>query len=251
MKKLLSKLGAILLALLLWQGLAMLPKLSILLASPIDVILRLGSIWKEPQFFSSLWFTFWRIVLGFGIGLVLGVGLAVLAGRFSWMETLLWPYMLTIKSVPVASFVIIVLIFFRATALSVIISALMVLPILYTNTLTGIKSTNPDLDRMATIYGIPFRKKLLYVKLPQIQPYFLSGCSVALGLSWKSGVAAELIGIPTGSVGEALYESKIYLDTLDLFCWTLLVVLVSFGFEKCFLWMAKRVFRKLEVLPCR
>lgn len=223
---------AVLLALLVWQGLAMLPRLSVLLASPVEVIVRMGKLLTEPFFWPTLWYSFVRIALGFFIALVLGVVLAVLAGRFRFFETLLWPYMLTVKSVPVASFVIIILIFFTAEKLSAIISALMVLPIIYTNTLAGIRSVDPQMDRMARNFCLSPVRRFLYVRLPQIRPYFLSGCSVALGLCWKSGIAAELIGQPVGSVGNRLYLSKIYLETADLFCWTLLVVLISFLFEK-------------------
>lgn len=223
---------AVLLALLVWQGLAMLPRLSVLLASPIEVLVRMGGLLTEPFFWPTLWYSFVRIALGFFIALVLGVVLAMLAGRFRLFETLLWPYMLTVKSVPVASFVIIILIFFTAEKLSAIISALMVLPIIYTNTLAGIRAVDPQMDRMARSFCLSPVRRFLYVRLPQIRPYFLSGCSVALGLCWKSGIAAELIGQPMGSVGNRLYLSKIYLETADLFCWTLLVVLISFLFEK-------------------
>ena len=223
---------AVLLALLVWQGLAMLPRLSVLLASPIEVLVRMGGLLTEPFFWPTLWDSFVRIALGFFIALVLGVVLAMLAGRFRLFETLLWPYMLTVKSVPVASFVIIILIFFTAEKLSAIISALMVLPIIYTNTLAGIRAVDPQMDRMARSFCLSPVRRFLYVRLPQIRPYSLSGCSVALGLCWKSGIAAELIGQPMGSVGNHLYLSKIYLETADLFCWTLLVVLISFLFEK-------------------
>lgn len=231
-KQILGKAGAILLALLLWQALASFKTVSILLASPIEVLMRLGTIWKEAGFFGSVWFTFWRIALGFMLAAISGILLAVLSGRFSFVEVLLWPYMQAIKTVPVASFVVLVLLFFPSSQLSVIISFLMVLPIVYTNTLTGIKSTDPALDEMAKVYELSFMRRLLYVKLPQLRPYMLSGVQVGLGLCFKSGVAAELIGVPTGSIGEMLYEAKIYLNSPDLFCWTLVVVLLSFLFEK-------------------
>ena len=227
-----QRIGAVLLALLLWQALTLLPKFSILLASPIEVAVRLTTIWQETGFFGSVWFTFWRISLGFLLAVLLGVLLAVLSGRFSWVETLLWPYVQVIKTVPVASFVVLVLFFFSSAQLSIVISFLMVLPIVYTNTLSGIKNTDKALDEMAKVYEIPFMRRLLYVKLPQILPYFLSGCRVGLGLCFKSGVAAELIGIPDGSIGEMLYEAKIYLNSPDLFCWTFVIVLMSFAFEK-------------------
>ena len=66
-------------------------------------------------------------------------------------------------------------------------------------------------------------------------------CSVALGICWKSGVAAEVIGLPDGSIGDALYRAKITLSTGELFAWTFVIILLSAGFEKLFLALLDKV----------
>ena len=58
---------------------------------------------------------------------------------------------------------------------------------------------------------------------------------MALGICWKSGVAAEVIGLPDGSIGDALYRAKITLSTGELFAWTFVIILLSAGFEKLLL----------------
>lgn len=247
-KKQLERADAILFALALWQIAAMALDQRILLVGPIDVILRMTSIWQEELFFSAIWFSFRRIVLGFFLGFSLGVGLAILSGKFHLLEVLLWPFVITIKSVPVASFVIISLIWLTASELSIFISFLMVFPVIYTNTLEGIKSTDKQMLEMASLFRMSFGRRLLYIHLPQLKPFLLSACSVALGLSWKSGIAAEVIGIPDGSIGEMLYQSKIYFATEDLFCWTLIIVLISVGFEKLFIRLLRFLFARLERL---
>ncbi len=204
----------------------------LLLVSPVGVVKRLFEMLSEEGFFAAISFTFSKIVLGFSLGLLLGTVLALLAGRFKTVETLLWPYMLTIKSVPVASFVAIALVWMRAQNLSTLISFLMVLPIIYTNLLEGIKSVDKKMLQMADVFKMPFGRRLRFIWLPSVKSYAVSGCKIALGLAWKSGVAAELIGYPRGSVGEALYYSKMYLETADLFTWTLTIVIVSVLFEK-------------------
>lgn len=252
-KQSLQKALAVFLALVVWQTVSMLlsaySDLEFLFASPLAVGKRLFSLLGEQDFLATVWFTFKRIAGGFFFAMILGVVLAILAGRFSLIEILLWPYMVTIKSVPVASFVIFILICVGSSSLSVFISALMVLPIVYTNTLAGIHSTDKELDQMAEVFKIPFWKRMLYVKLPQVKPFFMSGVTVALGLSWKSGVAAELIGQPDGSIGEALYLSRIWYMMDDLFCWTIVIILLSFAFEKLVLFLFERLFRRLERLP--
>ena len=244
----LQRAGAILLALALWQIAAMALDQNMLLVSPVKVVTRLFTIWTEEGFFSTIWFSFQRIAGGFFLGFLLGLMLGILAGRLRFVENLLWPFVLTIKSVPVASFVIISLIWLSSSELSVFISFLMVFPVIYSNVLTGIQSTDGKLMEMAELYRLPFRKRLLYIHMPQLKPFLLSGCSVALGLSWKSGIAAEVIGIPNGSIGEMLYESKIYFNTADLFAWTVIIVLISLGFEKLFMKGLKALFQRLERL---
>ncbi len=242
----LKKILAIAAALAVWQAAAMLLDQDILLVSPLKVVSRLSTIWKEPGFLSTIGFTLWRIIAGFFLGFVVGCLLAVLASKIRIIEILLWPYMVTIKSVPVASFIIICLFFLSSSTLSVFISFLMVLPILYQNVLQGLKSADPELLEMAQVFCIPWTRRFLYILLPRLKPFLLSACSVALGLSWKAGVAAEVIGIPDGSIGEMLYQSKIYLDMDDLFAWTVIIVLTSVAFEKLFIFVLKKAFAWLE-----
>ena len=235
---------AVLLLLAIWQAAAMLLDRKILLASPVDVFLRLFTIWREEGFFASIGFSFVRIAGGFFLGLLLGTLLAVLAGRSRAMEILLHPLMLTIKSVPVASFIIIALIWMTSSSLSVFISFLMVLPVIYNNVLGGIQNTDGKLLEMADVFRFSYGKKFRYIYLPSVEPYLLSACRTALGLAWKAGIAAEVIGIPNGSIGEMLYEAKAYLNTVDLFAWTVIIVLISVLFEKLCLFVLGRILKR-------
>ena len=219
-----------------------------LFPSPVDVIMRLLTLWRENGFFIAIANSFLKIVSGFLLGLVLGMVLALTAARFSIIEDLLWPFMITVKSVPVASFIVLALMWLTSRELSIFISFLMVVPIIYTNILSGIKSSNREMDKVATIFRMPLGRRILYIWIPRIKPFMLSACSIALGLSWKAGVAAELIGIPSNSLGEMLYYSKIYFNTLDLFAWTVIIVLLSIGFEKLFISLLKFTFGRIEKL---
>lgn len=248
LKKTLQRLAAVLLALIVWQAAASYIDEKILLVSPIQVVVRLFSLVREDGFLQTVLYTMLRIILGFFAGFALGTMLGILAGRFKFVEVLLWPYMITVKSVPVASFIVIALIWLTSSKLSVFISFLMVLPIVYTNILTGIRSTDKKLLQTAEVFDIRGLKKLLYIHLPQLKPYIISACSVSMGLAWKSGVAAEVIAIPDGSLGEMLYNAKVYYDTADLFAWTVVIVLVSVAFEKLFVLGIKSVFRAVEKL---
>ena len=221
--------------LIVWQVASMAIAQEVLLVSPVAVAMRLAELVQTVDFWGSIAVSLSRIAVGFLLAMVLGTLLAALSSRFQWVRRLLAPLVQAVKAVPVASFVILVLIWVPSRNLSVVISFLMVLPVIYTNVLGGILSTDRKLLEMAQVFRIPLFRRIRYIYLSQLLPYLRTGFSLSLGLCWKAGVAAEVIGIPKGSIGEKLYEAKVYLETPDLFSWTLVIVLISVIFEKLFL----------------
>ena len=224
MKKILKKVGAVLLALTFWQLAAMRIQSNILLVTPVAVIQRLTTIWREPLFWNSIWFSFYHVALGFALGLLTGILLAALAARFALVETLLWPWMAAAKSVPVASIVVICLIWLSNRNLSVFIAFLVVVPVVYQNIRTGLDSTDIQLEEMASVFHMRRWSYFRYILAPQLFSYLMAACRVTLGMAWKAAIAAEIIGAPAGSIGKMMYLSKIYLDTDDLLAWTVIIV---------------------------
>ena len=240
------RLWAVVFWLAVWQIASMVIHQDLFLVSPVRVVVRLGQLVTEGFFWSSIANSLLRIGGGFLLAVVSGVVLGALAARFRRVQELLAPLMLAVKSIPVASFIILALMLFSSRHLAVLISFLIVLPVIYTNVLAGIRSADRQLLEMARVFRIPAARRIRYIYLPQVLPYFLSACTVALGLSWKAGVAAEVIGMPEGSIGEQLQQAKIYLNTPDLMAWTVVIVLVSLGFEKLFLALIRRAAKRLE-----
>ncbi len=241
-----EKAVSVVFALGVWQIGAMLLDNELFLVTPVVVVQRFFSLCTETAFWGAIGFSFLRIVLGYFLALIVGSILAGIAGRFHITEIMFWPFVQVIKSVPVASFIILCLIWLSSKNLSAFIAFLMVLPIVYTNMLQGIKSTDKKLLEMAGLFRVGWVKKLKFIYLPQLKPYLISACSVSIGLSWKAGIAAEVIGIPDGSIGERLYEAKVYLNSGDLFAWTAVIVAISMVFEKLFLHGLKLMFARLE-----
>lgn len=228
---------AVLFWIAVWQIASMWLGQEILLASPVSVIRRLFELIFTGDFWHSAGFSFGRIVLGFSMALILGILLAVLAFLSRTVEILVNPVLTAVKSTPVASFIILCLIWIPSRNLSVFISFLMVLPVIYTNILEGIRQTDRQILEMAKVFQVSMGRQIRYIYVSQILPYFVSACRLSLGMCWKAGVAAEVIGVPKGSIGEKLYNAKIYLETPDLFAWT---IVISFVFEKCFLWLVRK-----------
>lgn len=231
-KNWIRKIGMIAGWLLLWQLVSFFVKNDILLVGPVEALMTLGKLILQREFWEACIGTCMRISLGFVAGTMLGVLFAVGSARFGLVEEILAPPMTLIKAVPVASFVVIFLIWWGSAQLATVISFCIVLPNLYINILEGIKSTDKKLLEMAQVFQIPVWNQLFYIYRPAVKPFLDSAVKLAAGMSWKSGVAAEVIGLPEHAIGEQLYMSKIYLDTSGVLAWTVVTILLSVGFEK-------------------
>lgn len=223
----------------IWQLAAAMMHNNILLVGPFQVGKALLENISRVDFLKIIIYSFGRIGFGFLLALILGFALGALSYRFRILEAFLAPLMTTLQSIPVASFVVLLLIWFGSEALSFFSSFLVVFPSVYVNTMSGFKSTDKQLLEMADVFHVRGWNRFFYLYRPALMPYLISSLKISLGMSWKSGVAAEVIGIPRFSLGERLYMSKIYLDTAGLFAWTLMVILLSFIFEKAVLYLIK------------
>ena len=204
--------------LLVWEGASLALAATtgggmLLLASPVQALGRLLALAGTAAFWQAVAFSSLHILGGFILACALAAVLAPLAARFQWIRDLLSPLVAVVKAVPVVSFIILALIFFSSENLSLLISALMVFPPVYLNVLEGIGHTDRQLLAMARGFRV-------------------------------SGVAAEVIGLPAGSIGEALYTAKVYFQTGDLFAWTAVIVTVSVIFERLFLRLVDAAVRK-------
>lgn len=225
----------------LWQAASMLVGNSILLTGPVDVLKTLVSLAVTADFWKTIACSSGKIILGFLLAFAAGLLLGTAAFRLPFLNELLSPVIALMKSIPVASFVILALIWIGSENLCIFISFLVVLPMIYVNTLAGLASTDPKLLEMADVFAVPFLRRIRFLYLPALLPYLVSSCRVALGMSIKSGVAAEVIGTPAWSIGKQLYLSKTWLDTSSLFAWTLVIIAVSAVFEQAVLFLLDRI----------
>ncbi len=234
-KKLISagkKLAAALFWAAVWQITAKFVGNPLLLPGPVQVLGRLGEMALQGEFWRITAFSIGRIVLGAGVAVVLGVGLAVPSAMSGALCALISPLMTAMKAAPVASFAILVLIWLERDLVPVVICGMMVLPVVWGNVYAGIREVDSHLLEMAKVYRLPGRRVLTQIYVPSVLPYFRAACRTALGLGWKAGIAAEVLTVPRSSIGRMIADSKLYLMTEDLFAWTLTVVVLSLLLEK-------------------
>ncbi|MDD6396581.1 MAG: ABC transporter permease [Acutalibacteraceae bacterium] len=241
LKRIAIKTAVAALWLVLWQLVCVIVDMELLVVSPLTVLQRLIELAQTPEFWLYSVKSLGRITAGFALGGIVGTTLAVLCSKFRFAREFFTPAITIIKSTPVASFIILALVWLTGTYVPIFIGFLMVLPVIYSNVFQGIAEVDPKLLEMAQVFRMSRVKKLTKIYIPSVLPYFMAACRTALGLAWKAGVAAEVIGVTKDSIGRQLYYSKIYIETADLFAWTVVVILLSIALEKIFMLCADKI----------
>lgn len=213
----------------------------IILVGPTHILMALAEQVGQSDFWVTCGASFLRIAVGFVLSFIGGFVLALVCYRYKLIRDFLEPIMIMLKTVPMISFVIMLLIWVGNQALTVYLSFLIVLPIIYTNTLQGLQSVDVQLLEMAQVFHMAPWKKFMFIYRPAFMPFVLSASKLALGMSWKSGIMAEVIGTPKPSIGREMYAAKTYLQTSNLFAWTIVVVILSVLFETLFMAILKKL----------
>lgn len=219
-------------------------KQELLLPSPIRVLSRLGELMSQGEFWVSTATSLCRIFGGIFCALILGILCGILTAHSTFLHELLSPILAIIKATPVASFIILALVWISRGKLPAFIAALMVLPIIWTNIEQGIRQIDPKLLEMAKVFRFSRTKRLVHITVPSVLPYFIAACRTSLGLAWKAGIAAEVLATPKNSIGKELFQSKTFMETTDLFAWTVTVILLSICMEKLFFLLLRLILRK-------
>ncbi|WP_152605756.1 ABC transporter permease, partial [Cellulomonas carbonis] len=210
-----------------WQVASLVVGHALLLASPVDVVARLGVLATTGEFWLTVAHTLARVAVGFGLGVVVGTAGAAVASTSRVVDALTAPLMSAIRSVPVVGIVVLLLLWADSARLAAVVSFLMVLPIVWTSVREGVRQRDRALLEVAEVFRVPLVRRLAAVDLPAVLPHLAAACSIGIGLAWKSGVAAEVIGMPDGSVGEQMQQARVLLSSADLLAWTVVVVVAA------------------------
>ena len=238
------KAGIILFWLLLWELFAGLVNNSFLLVGPMESVKALSRLLQKQEFYGILWKSSRGILSAYLLSFLLALILSYLSYRNSLLEDFLKPGVFVLRSLPVASFIIILLFFLGRDKLSFTISGFMSFPIFYINLLEGFHKTDRKLLEMAGVFHFSLYRRLRYIHLPAVYPLLLGAAKLAMGLSWKSGIAAELIGQVRNSIGYQLMDAKVSLEMGEVFAWSIIMIALSKFFELLVLYVLKKAFSK-------
>ena len=221
----------------------------LLFPSPVSVVRALFELAVTADFWKTAAYSLLRVALGIIISLILGSLLAMLTEKIKAADALLSPMLGVIKATPVASFIILALLWLDRNTLPLFITSLIVIPIVWSNVSGGIRSVDKSLVEVTRVYGFSPLKRLRRLYLPSVTPYFLAACRSSLGLAWKAGISAEVLSTPKHAIGTELYFSKTYLETPSLFAWTVVVIILSVIIEKLFVLGIERGAKALGLIP--
>lgn len=246
----LRRIGSALLAavfwVVVWWGIAAAVRQELLIPTPWRVVQTLGTLATSLSFWKAVAVSMLRVLAGFAAALTAGTVLAVLTTRFRFVRALFSPLLHIVRAAPVASFIILTLVWIATDAVPIFIAFLMVLPIVWLNVEEGIRRIDPQLSEMTAVYRFGRWKTLTKLTVPSVMPFFLTACVNGLGFAWKSGIAAEVICRPELSIGRELQGAKLTLETPEVFAWTAVVVLLSILLERLLLQVTARLTRRKE-----
>ncbi|MBQ3952486.1 MAG: ABC transporter permease subunit [Oscillospiraceae bacterium] len=241
-----KKLLSALFWLIVWQGLSLLVNNKIVIVGPYETALALFRLIPTGEFWAEVGASTLRITVGFLSGAAAGITLAALAYRSKTARELFAPLVGAMKAVPVASFVVLALIWFGSSLIGFFVSLVVTLPILYVNTLEGLLATDRKLIELAEVYSMRFSARVRGIFFPQLFPYLRGALGLGVGTAWKAGIAAEVIGQPLGTLGNELYRAKIYLETDKVLAVTVAAVTLSWAIGKLAVWAFSRLERGRE-----
>ncbi len=216
---------------LVWQILYLRIDSEILMVSPFDVFFNLVDKIFLLEFWKIVFLSVQRIIKGFFISIFWGVILGYVCYKVKYFYYLLNPVFSILKTVPVASFIILALVWVKSDTIPIVMSFIMVMPIIFTEIYVGLSNVDVNLIEMGKVFKLTKYKLIKNIFVPSIVPHVSIALKNGIGLAWKSGIAAEILSSPKFAIGRKIYDSKIYIDTLELFTWTIVVIILSLFFE--------------------
>ncbi|MBQ6756947.1 MAG: ABC transporter permease subunit [Oscillospiraceae bacterium] len=216
---------------LLWEAIALAVNNSIILPRPDRVLIALFNCALEPEFWLGAGLSALRIAIGFLIGAVLGVIAAVISKASPIVRDFLAPVIGAAKSVPVAAFIILVLIWAGSGLVSLVVSAIITFPVLAVNTLAGLDSVDKRMLEVAEVFRMKPSARVRAIYIPAIYSNLAAAFELGAGMAVRAGVAAEVIGQPLASLGNELYRAKIFLDTERVIAVAIVTVALGWAFS--------------------
>lgn len=211
----------------LWYFAALRLNAQIILPLPSEVLNSFVEIISGEKFSADIIATVMRALKSFAVILVSGSVLGIISGCSGPFRALLKPVVAVFKATPVMSVILLAFIWFNTGTVPVFSAFLMAFPVMYVQTVRGIKQLDKNLNQMCRIYQIKGFRKLHYFVIPSLIPSLVTGAKQSLSMIWKVVIAAEVLTLPENGVGRSLQLAQIQLQTSYVFAWTIVAILLT------------------------
>jgi NitT/TauT family transport system permease protein len=184
--------------LLTWEAVVRLNAIPVFILPPPSLIAAtLRDDW--PLLRDALVVTLRITAQALGLAVIFGVGLALLFVRWGWLARSFFPLAVIIQVTPILAVAPLLLVYLEPDV-TVLVCAFLVafFPIL-ANSVQGLRSTDPQLQDLFTLYGASGWQRIWLLRVPTALPFFLGGLRIAGGLALVGAVVAE---IAAGSAGK-------------------------------------------------
>jgi len=240
-KKRILNIASVLFLLVVWKILALYFHSAFIIPHPEDTFVTVLQLFTDKDFLVVAGSTVLRGMVGFVISFFLGLAVGIIAGISPGFNALITPLLVTVRSVPVISLILLALIWFDPGTVPVFIAFLTMFPFICTNVSDGIKSVDPGLVGMAVFYKVNKRRIITGVYLPAIVPFIISGASSAMGIGWRAIIIGEVLSQPVYGIGTKMQVAQTFLNVDAVIAWTLIAILISFVFEKTIRWGERKI----------
>ncbi len=234
-------LSSVVFILIVWKILAIHFDSDFVVPHPEKTFLTVLELFTDTKFIAIVGTTILRGLIGFVISFFLGIVLGAMAGTTSGFYAFLRPILVTIRSIPVIALILLVLIWFNPDSVPVFVAMLTMFPFICTNVIDGIKSVDHNLVEMAGFYKISRYRIMMEVYFPAIMPFIVSGASSALGIGWRAIIIGEVLSQPKYGIGTLMQTAQTFLNVDAVIAWTIIAVLISYGFEKIIRWGERKI----------
>ena len=211
---------------LIWEIFSLSLNNDVVFPDILSTIKALGKILIDKYTYVVLGHTLFRLLISLLVSFVLALIFAIISYLKEWARLIFTPIVLLLKTIPVASIIIIMIIFIGHNNSPYYIASFVIFPIMYEGIYGGLKQIDDSaLDEIKTIsnFNLVIAKDIY---LPLIKNNITTSLLQSIGLGLKVMLMAEFISQPTHSIGRQLLEEKNYLNYDAVFAWTLLLIMI-------------------------
>jgi len=232
---------SVIIILVIWKFFSLYFNSEFVLPSPEKTLLTTLKLFTDDRFLVTVGTTILRSLTGFIVSFFLGLLAGIASGVNPYVDAFLRPVLVTIRSVPIIAIILLALIWLTPGTVPVFIAMLTMFPFICTNVSDGIRSVDRDLVQMAKFYRVENARIVKELYIPAIMPFIISGASSAMGIGWRAIITGEVLSHPRYGIGTLMQNAQTFLNVDVVIAWTIIAVIVSYGFEKLIRWSERKL----------